>query len=227
MDKTINPPVDANKFRISRKDFQHLISHFEISPTFVSAIANHQIPQGCGSRQNMFFYDPAVFDFWYVLPVRIQVRCIDQTQGHISSTAGKSQMNPQYYLHLREQKLDIRGSQIAVHFQHNRRTNTSSVLVFNFLDGRWPKIVEEPLRRLEECLGHARSIRTSDDPFFIHVIYLTNVTRWWLNVLSSFKDQLIAHVREEESYDGHADIYTGYESAKRVGIDVSSNAGFQ
>jgi hypothetical protein len=164
----------------------------------------------------MFFYELAIFDFWYVLPVRIQVRCIDQTQGHISSTAGKSQMNPQYYLHLPEQKLDIRGSQIAVYFQHNRRTHTSAVVVFNFLDGRWPKIVEEPLRRLEESLSHAKSIRTADDPFFIHVIYLTNVVRWWLNVLSSFKDQLIAHVRKEQSYKCLANENPGYESAKRI-----------
>jgi len=227
IDKTVAPPGDGNKFRISRKDFQHLISQFEIPPTFVSAIANPQIPQGCGSRQNMFFYDPAIFDFWYILPVRLQVRCIDQTQGHTSSAAGKSQMNPQYYLHLPEQKLDIRGSQIAVYFQYNRRSHSSSIVVLNFLDGRWPKLVEEPRRRVEECLSRAKSIRTSDDPFFVHVIYLTNVVQWWLNVLSSFKDQLIAHVRNERFCKSPANVNTGYESSKRIRIDSPSNTSFQ
>lgn len=176
----------------------------------------------------MFHYDPAVFDFWYILPTRIQVPCTDQSQGHVSSAAGKSQMNPRYYLHLPEQNLDIRGSQIAIYFQYNRRTQSASVVVFNFLDGRWPKIVEEPLRRIEESLVHSKSIRTADDPFFVHVIYLTTVLRWWLNVLSSFKDQLIAHVgKYQRQKSSFADSRTGYESPKRAGIDNPSNHNFQ
>lgn len=166
----------------------------EVSPTFIAAVANRYIPLGPGSRQNLHFHDPDVFEFWYNLPVRIQLRCTDTTQEHTSSTTGQFQMNPAFYLHLLERKVDIRGSQIAVYFQHNRRTHSTNVIVFNLLDGRWPRIVQEPMDRIRESLQVSENLRPMDDPFFVHIVYLTSVLYWWLNVLSSFKDQLIAHV---------------------------------
>lgn len=103
-------------------------------------------------------------------------------------------MDPHHYLHLPDAKVDIRGSQIAVLSKFVIDGQKSSALVFNFMDGRWSRSVEEPQHRLQESSEHASRLHLADDPFFIHSIYYSSSLRWWMNVLSSINDQLIAYV---------------------------------
>ena len=114
---------------------------------------------------------------------------------HIPSSAGKSQMNPLNYLHLSKHEVDVRGSQIAIYFRYNRDTEKSSTIVFNFQDGRWKRVVEEPILRIKEILGGDCRDCSARDPFYTQAVFLTSVLRWWNNALNSFNDQLIAYVR--------------------------------
>ena len=68
------------------------------------------------------------------------------------------------------------------------------MVAVNFMDGRWSKPVEEPKRRIKESL-QSPQLRTEEDHFFPHAIYISSVLRWWMNALTSVHDQLIAYVR--------------------------------
>jgi hypothetical protein len=103
-------------------------------------------------------------------------------------------MDPFHYLHLESEKLDIRGSQIGILFQCEASKRTTNVLAISLQDGRWSKTVEEPQRRIKETLNHLGIPACEEDPFFVHLVYLTSVLRWWRNALDSFNNQLIAHV---------------------------------
>jgi hypothetical protein len=168
-----------------------LISHFQIAPAFVSTLSRYFLPCGSGSRHITSIPNGSIRDFWYFLPVRVQVACI---AGHThASIAGTNQMNPFHYLHLPDAKVDIRGSQIAIFFRRDYKNKSTAVVAVNLLDGRWCKPVEEPQMRIKEALN-ARRVDVTKEPFFVHLVYLTSVARWWNNALSSFNDQLIAHV---------------------------------
>jgi hypothetical protein len=166
-----------------------------MSPSFIASLANFTKPSGrgcpCASQ-----ISKSIFDFWILLPIRVQVPCSDKKRSHISSTAGTNQMNPLNYLHLGQpEAVDIRGSQIAIYFLFNAHTNVRSTLVFNFQDGRWRKVVEEPILRVKEALEEGRKNGCAQDPFYIQSVFLTSALRWWNNALNSFNDQLIAYVR--------------------------------
>jgi hypothetical protein len=103
-------------------------------------------------------------------------------------------MNPFYYLHLPTPIVDIRGSQIALCFQYNTLERTTTMLAVNFIDGRWPKVVEEPQNRIREVLEASPNLNLIRDPFFIHVVYLSSVLKWWTNALHTLNGQLIAYV---------------------------------
>lgn len=103
-------------------------------------------------------------------------------------------MNPLNYLHLSQPEVDIRGSKIAIYFVFNSDTGISSTLVFNFQDGRWRKIVEEPIARLKEVFGGCQKSGFGRDPIYIQSVILTSALRWWNNALNSFNDQLIFYV---------------------------------
>ncbi len=68
------------------------------------------------------------------------------------------------------------------------------MLAVNFIDGRWPKVVQEPEKRIKGVLSNNVHGHISADPFFIHLIYLTSIMRWWINALNSIHAQLIAYV---------------------------------
>ena len=68
------------------------------------------------------------------------------------------------------------------------------MLAVNFVDGRWPKSVQEPESRIKESLNEALHFNSQNDPFFIHLVYLSSASRWWTNALNSIHDQLIAYV---------------------------------
>jgi hypothetical protein len=106
-------------------------------------------------------------------------------------------MDPFNYLHLPDAEVDIRGSCIAVHSSHDNSTGNSSFVIFNMLDGRWAKVVEEPEVRIAEAIDHATRVECALSPYFPHLVYFTSVSRWWTNAISSINEQLIAYVREK------------------------------
>ena len=120
--------------------------------------------------------------------------CTDTQDGHVNSRMGSNQMNPFHYLHLPNQKVDIRGSQIALSFRYTDIDRATAMLAVNFIDGRWPKVVQEPEKRIKEILSDNAHGHTGADPFFIHLVYLTSIMRWWTNALNSIHEQLIAYV---------------------------------
>jgi hypothetical protein len=129
--------------------------------------------------------------------VRVQVPCSDKKKSHVPSSEGKNQMNPLNYLHLAQPGVDIRGSQIAIYSRIDPKTNTSSTIIFNFQDGRWSKVIEEPILRVKETLAQDRQKELPTDPLSVHAIFLSSALRWWNNALNSFNDQLIAYVIDQ------------------------------
>ncbi|KAL8787043.1 MAG: hypothetical protein Q9195_007948 [Heterodermia aff. obscurata] len=101
-------------------------------------------------------------------------------------------MNPSHYLHLPDQKVDIRGSQIALHFRYTNRGQVI-ILAVNFIDGRWPRIVQEPEKNIKEILQNDLQGGIIADPFFIQHVYLISIMRWWTNALNSIHEQLVAY----------------------------------
>jgi hypothetical protein len=104
-------------------------------------------------------------------------------------------MNPLNYLHLPQPAVDKRGSKIAVYYLFNRSTKYASTLVFNFQDGRWKKVVEEPIHRIRDIYRDCENKDFGRDPFHLQAAALSSVLRWWNNSLNSLNDQLIAYVR--------------------------------
>lgn len=107
-------------------------------------------------------------------------------------------MNPLNYLHLPRSEVDIRGSQIAMYFLFNPDDKVCSTIVFNFQDGRWSRVVEEPILRVKEALQESCKNGSGRDPFYVQAVFLTSALRWWNNALNSFNDQLIAYVNAQE-----------------------------
>lgn len=185
-------PEDSNKLRLSRSAFNLLSAYFELSPTFIASLANIHQPSGRGCpRPSRIRGD--VFDLWFLLPVRVQVQCSDRKKNHVSGSAGKSQMNPLNYLHLAKPEVDVRGSHIAIYYRFDQDTESSSTIVFNFQDGRWRRVVEEPILRVKETLERASKDSSRRDPFYTQAVFLTSALRWWNNALNSFNDQLITY----------------------------------
>lgn len=187
-------PSDSNKLQIAPAAFRLLVSELGTPPAFVGAISRFYQPSGRGSRTLRLENDTEVRDLWYILPVRVQVGCTDTKQGHTSTTAGSNQMDPFHYLHLPDEKVDIRGSHIGIYSQHNLATHQLSVVVVSFQDGRWSRVVEEPQKRVREVLENTEHLTADQTPFSVHLIYLTTALRLWNNVFASFNNQLIAHV---------------------------------
>ena len=71
---------------------------------------------------------------------------------------------------------------------------SSTTVVLNFQDGRWSKVIEEPINRINESLRVRSQSGVSNNPLFDHIIYMTSALRWWSNALNSFNDQLIDYV---------------------------------
>ncbi|KAJ9620743.1 hypothetical protein H2204_012153 [Knufia peltigerae] len=188
-----NVPKDSKKLQIAPPAFRLLFSELGIPPAFVGAISRFYQPSGRGSRILQSDDGKDLRDFWYILPVRVQVQCTDTEKGHASSTAGSNQMDPFHYLHLPDEKVDVRGSHIGIYSQHNLTTDQLSVVAISFQDGRWSRVVEEPQRRVRKVLESHERFGAEHNHFSVHLIYLTSALRLWNNVLGSFNNQLIAH----------------------------------
>ncbi|KAL9116047.1 MAG: hypothetical protein Q9227_000415 [Pyrenula ochraceoflavens] len=193
-------PDDAHKLRLSAESLRLLTSRYFVSPSFMFALPRFYLPNGQAFHRFEDERDGFVRHQWYFLPFRVQVPCTDKKRSHATSTTGSNQMNPFHYLHLPDEEVDIRGSQIAVYFAHKVRSDSATVISFNFMDGRWPGIIEEPQIRMAEALKHSK---LTSDPILVHLIYLTTIARWWNNALHSVNEQLIAYEKrlQEDAKD--------------------------
>jgi hypothetical protein len=169
------------------------LSQIEAPPAFVAAVSRFYQAAGRGYRSHRTPEKSKRFEFWYILPIRVQVECTDSELGHARSTAGSNQMDPFHYLHLPDEKVDIRGSQIGIYCKTDSITMKTTFLCISFQDGRWSRSVEEPQRRIKEVVQDFEKLQSAEDPFFVHVVYLTSALRWWNNAMDSFNSQLIAH----------------------------------
>ncbi|KAL8671290.1 MAG: hypothetical protein Q9168_004211 [Polycauliona sp. 1 TL-2023] len=205
-------PEDHYKLRISKQAFQLLISRCNLSASFIFALSRFYLPNGQYYGE---LTSPQHWAQWYFLSVRVQVPCSDKQRSHAMSTTGSSQMNPFHYLHLPNMEMDIRGSRIAIHVTHDVQKDATTVTSFNFMDGRWAKIVEEPQNRISEAL---RDPRTPQDPMFVHLVYLTSITRWWNNALHSVNEQLIAYegTLQEERLTEDSAVNTIYSEGSKA-----------
>lgn len=192
-DRQVEGPHDSNKLRVSADAFRLLMSYCDVSPAFIYTLSRHYLPTRHSFRIIHESEDLCSYDQWYFLPVRVQVECTGKERSHATSTAGISQMNPFHYLHLPDEELDIRSSQIAVFLRHDDELRITSMIAVNFIDGRWADIVEEPQRRTEEVLAYADMLELEKHSAFIHLVFLSTVSRWWTNALNSVNEQLIAY----------------------------------
>lgn len=133
---------------------------------------------------------------WYLLPVRVQVSCGNNYHGNAPGTESSNAMNPFNPLHLPHPNVEIRGSFIAVTLRLSKASGSCVCIVLNMMHGGWPKVVEEPQRRISESIQSRQEARKRDTPYFVHLIYLTSALRWWTNVLHSVNEQLIAYVSQ-------------------------------
>lgn len=208
-------PEDDYKLRVSKQALQLLVSHCSVSSTFMFALSRFYLPSGRGFRCYKDTASPQNWRQWYFLPVRVQVPCSDKQRSHATSTTGRNQMNPFHYLHLPNMEVDIRGSQIAIHISHDTQKEATTVICFNFIDGRWAKLVEEPQARISEAL---RDPRTPRDPMFVHLVCLTSIARWWNHALHSVNEQLIAYeeMLQEEKVTEDSSINTLYNEGSKA-----------
>jgi hypothetical protein len=116
-------------------------------------------------------------------------------------------MNPINYLHLDAPNVDVRGSKIALHFwvDGGGRGSPKAVVV-NFQDGRWKRVVEEPIFRLRDSYQDCESRRLGRDPIYLQMSVFNSALRWWNNSLSSVDDQLIAYVSLSLLFHGRSTI---------------------
>lgn len=191
--KRVTAPHDAAKLRISRRTLERVFAILDIPSDFVYALSRYYLPCGRGYCSIFSKGDSVGSELWYILPLRMQVRCTASPRCQITSNSGSNQMDPFHHLHLPNQAVDIRGSLIALTFRYNKSCKSTSMLAVNFIDGRWPKTAQEPESKIKEVLGDAEQFCLKSDPFFIQLIYLTSAMRLWTNALNSIHDQLIAY----------------------------------
>ena len=192
--RKVATPPDSKKLRISGDALRLLLSNLDAPSAFAGSLARYYLPPERGYRKSNLDKGPNSFDMWYMLPVRVQVECTDTIRKHQETTAGSNQMDPFNYLHLDNENLDIRGSQIAVLFQYDGVKRAATTVSISLQDGRWSRVVEEPQNRISELLEKVGLAECEADPFFVHVVFVTSALRWWRNALDSFNNQLIAHV---------------------------------
>jgi hypothetical protein len=127
-------------------------------------------------------------------------------------------MNPFNYLHLPDRQADIRGHHIALYARYNKGRSSATLLVFDFIDGRWSKSAREPYHRLKEAIGQSEKLGLSEDIFYPHLVFFTSALRWWGGSLDSLNDQLIKYVRRHYFLDQNS-IYRMYDrrdASKRI-----------
>lgn len=213
-DESAPEPEDAHKLQISGEALRELASRYFMPASFMHALSRYYFPQGRGFRRYESTRPARLWNQWYFLPFRVQVPCTDEQRSHAASSTGSNQMNPFHYLHLADEKVDIRGSQIAVYLCHDEQEDNSTVIACNFMHGRWPKVVEEPQTRILEALENPN---VPNDPMYVHLVFFTTVVRWWNNALHSVNEQLIAYERRlQEEIDDESTTNDFYNAISRA-----------
>jgi len=189
-----NVPKDIKRLRVSKMAFRRLLSYYEVPPGFIYPLLSASLATAPFHYQRLAIRKRMVLGFFYILPIRVAVTCTDSARSHVLSSAGSNQMNPSQYLHLNDLRQDIRPSKIAIYCQHDEDSHRSTTICVDFQDGRWTELAEEPFLRTQEFLQNASSKKKKEDPFFIHLLLLTSILKWWRCMLSRFNMQLIVYV---------------------------------
>ena len=145
----------------------------------------------------------------------MQVKCKGTHRSH-SNVTDKGQENPNSYLHLPGHRIDIRGSRIALYFRYNKVLATTAMIAINLMDGRWSKSAEEVEVRIKEILNGEDHSHIATDPFFIHLVYLTSLMRWWTNALDSVHEQLITYESQLQDDKATLDAATQQNISKEL-----------
>ena len=195
-------PRDPKRLRISPSSFRWLLARLNIPAQFVSGLSHHDVlPGSSASWSGTREHDTSHISWawWFILPVRTAAHCQDVDQAHALSASGSNQSNPMSYLHLDSGAVDIRPSRIAV-FLRQEAGQTHAVCV-DFADGRYHEFLEEPLERMRESLQFSLRRGKKESAIALHTVLFSSAARWWQDVLSHTRVQLMQHVSKTEQVD--------------------------
>lgn len=187
-------PEDANKLRISGPCLEALATKLSIPSAFIFAISRHYLPNGRGTRK-LQLHGSTVFDSWYLLPVRVQVKSGISPRAVSGNDKGPNQMDPFNKIHLPDIDIDVHRSCIGVFCRTEPRSGRAIHVAVDFMHGgRGPKVALEPKERIEAVLRQKSSAnKTLGLGSFTHLVYLSSAARWWTNALHSINKQLIVY----------------------------------
>lgn len=183
-------PDDANKLRISGDCLEALATKLSLPHAFIFALSRHYLPNGRGTRK-IQLNGTTFFDFWYMLPVRVQLASGAVPAG--DNDAGRNQMDPFNKLQLADHRIEIHRSCIGIFCRTEASSRRTVFVTFDYMHGgKGPKVALEPKERIDEVVGHNRD-NIQGLSSSIHLVYLSSAARWWTNTLHSVNMQLIAH----------------------------------
>jgi hypothetical protein len=136
-------PNDAQRLRVPKANFLLLLSRVQVPPAFITAFCQYYQACGTGYKMDTVNMKKTSSGYWSLLPIRVQVDCSDPMNGRKDSPSGNDQMNPFHYLHLPDIGIDVRGAYVTLFIRNESSTSCITVLVINFMDGRWSDVVEE------------------------------------------------------------------------------------
>lgn len=187
-------PDEARRLWISKAAFEALVSYLDLPPALLSIISNRHQTTSIGYPMTPVRRG-AEFDCWFRLPIRALVRCLDSAAIDMNAKEShkKNQMNPYHPLHLEKPDVDIRGFFVLIYLRCGRVPSQLMTLIINFQDGRWGKLIEEPIKHVRTTFESSRKNLETPEPFTIPLVYLGHAVRLWDDVLNSCNDQLIAY----------------------------------
>ena len=184
-------PPDSNKLRISSACFESLAKHLMLPAAFIFSLTRHYLPNGRGSRR-LQLAESTAFDFWYFLPVRVQVKT--GASGPAGDNQNSTQMNPFHKLQLPDVQLDIHRSCVGIFSRVDPNSKRFTFVALDFMDGRWPGVALEPKERITEVFKRRAKAGSQFGGYYcVHLVYLSSAARWWTNSLNSVNEQLIAY----------------------------------
>lgn len=188
--RTSHVPDDANKLRISGDCLEALATKLSLPPAFIFALSRHYLPNGRGTRR-LQLNGATAFDFWYILPVRVQV--VSGVGAAPDHDTRRNQMDPFNKLQLADHDIEIHRSCIGIFCRTDASSRRTVFVTFDYMHGgKGPKVALEPKERIDEVVNHNRG-RIQGLSSSIHLVYLSSAARWWTNTLHSVNMQLITH----------------------------------
>lgn len=170
-----------------------LVDKLQIPLSFVLALSHHYLPNGRGSRKVQIQKSEA-FDFWYILPIRVQVEASSGSSRVPEDARDPTQMNPFHRLDLPDIKLSIHRSCIGIFSRVVPGSKRMTFVAFDFMHGRWTKVALEPSQRIDQVMRLKKNARMGCGfGAFSHLVYLTSTTRWWTHALNSVNEQLVEY----------------------------------